>query len=372
MAGIYLHIPFCRKICGYCDFFKNASLKQKAPLLEAMQKELVLQKEYLQEPVETIYFGGGTPSVLAIDEVAQLLEVIFDTFTITKNLEITFEANPDDLNSDYLQSLKDLGINRLSIGIQSFDDKVLQFMNRRHSAREAVACVQKARTVGFENLSLDIIYGIPHTDVAFLQKNLQQLCELEPAHISAYHLTIEQGTPFAHLRNKGKLREITDENSEKQYQFLVKYLYEKGYEQYEISNFCKNGKVSQHNTAYWQQVPYLGIGASAHSYNQETRHWNIANLKKYIEALQNNQLPCEVEQLSEKDKFNDYVMVRLRTKWGIDLDYIQNEFGNSYVRSVEKIVRQNSESFQLQAPFLHLKKEAFLRSDYLIAKFFVT
>ncbi len=249
----------------------------------------------------------------------------------------------------------------MSIGIQSFDDKVLQFMNRRHSAQEAVACVQKAKAVGFENLSLDIIYGIPHTDVAFLQKN-----------ISAYHLTIEQGTPFAHLRNKGKLREITEENSEKQYRYLVQYLQQEGYEQYEISNFCKDGKISKHNTSYWLQIPYLGIGASAHSYNQTTRHWNIANLKKYIEALQNNQLPCEVEQLSEKDKFNDYIMVRLRTKWGIDLDYIQNEFGSSYVRSIEKIVRQNSESFELQAPFLYLKKEAFLRSDYLIAKFFVT
>ncbi len=372
MAGIYLHIPFCRKVCGYCDFFKNVSLKRKEPLLAAMQKEIVLRKDYLGEPVETIYFGGGTPSVLAINEIDKLLSVVYDTFSIAKNPEITFEVNPDDLDTYYLQSLKNLGINRLSIGIQSFDDKVLQFMNRRHSAREAIACIQRARAVGFENLSLDIIYGIPHTDVAFLQKNLQQLCNLQPTHISAYHLSIEQGTPFAHLQDKGKLRQITDENSEKQYRFLVQYLDKKGYEQYEISNFCKEGKISKHNTAYWQQVPYLGIGASAHSYNQTTRHWNIANLKKYIESLQNNQLPCEVEKLSEKEMFNDYIMVRLRTKWGIDLDYIQENFGMPYLINVERIVRKNKESFELQYPFISLKKEAFLRSDYLIAKFFVT
>lgn len=371
MAGIYLHIPFCRKICGYCDFFKNASLRHKADLLKAMQKEILLQKEYLNEAVETVYFGGGTPSVLEKDEIAQLLATIGQNFTLTKHPEITFEANPDDLTVSYLKNLKELGINRLSIGIQSFDDIVLQFMNRRHSAQEAIHCVQTARTVGFENLSLDIIYGVPNTNLPYLEKNLQQLCSLKPVHISAYHLTIEQGTPFAHLKKKGKLKEIADKNSQEQYDFLVQYLQEQGYEQYEISNFCKDGTISQHNTNYWTQRPYLGIGPSAHSYDKASRHWNVSNLKKYITTIEQGKLPSEQEILSKEEQFNDYIMVRLRTKWGIDMDYIQKKFGEKFRENILQIVAQHKQDFVIQLPHIYLKPKAFLRSDYLIAKFFV-
>ncbi|PVX52054.1 oxygen-independent coproporphyrinogen-3 oxidase [Balneicella halophila] len=371
MAGIYLHIPFCRKVCGYCDFFKNASLKHKEPLLKAMKKEIFLRKNYLNEPIETIYFGGGTPSILKIAEVENLLQTIYDNFEISKNIELTFEANPDDLSKEYLQGLKNIGVNRLSIGIQSFDDKVLEFMNRRHTAEEAIRCVKNAKQAGFDNLSLDIIYGIPNSDVEYLKENLRQLCELQPTHISAYHLTIEQGTPFGHLKKKGKLHEIADENSEKQYLFLVEYLQKQCYEQYEISNFCKSGKISQHNTNYWMQKPYLGIGPSAHSYNKEMRQWNISNLKKYITGIEKEDLPAESEELSVKDKFNDYIMVRLRTKWGIDLEYVQKTFGNFYLENVKKVLKENKEDFVLKNTTLLLKPERFLRSDYLIAKFFV-
>lgn len=371
MAGIYLHIPFCRKVCGYCDFFKNANLGQKQALLAAIKKEIFIQKNYLNEAVETVYFGGGTPSVLTIQEVAGLLESINDHFHLATDTEITFEANPDDLTTNYLKDLKQLGINRLSIGIQSFDDEVLRFMNRRHTAQEAINCVKQAKAVGFDNLSLDIIYGIPDTDSNYLQYNLQKICDLAPVHISAYHLTIEQGTPFAHLKQKGKLHEIPDSDSESQYTFLVAFLDKKGYEQYEISNFCRDGQISRHNTNYWMQKPYLGLGPSAHSYNKKCRQWNIANIKTYISAVETSKLPYEEEELSIKDKFNDYVMVRLRTKWGIDLSYIEKVFGYSYVQNIEKLVAANPNEFQRNASFITLKPEAFLRSDYLIAKFFV-
>lgn len=371
MAGIYLHIPFCRKLCGYCDFFKNTSLQHKEALLAAMLKEINLRKEYINEAVGTIYFGGGTPSTLTIEEVAAFLKTIRQNFIVTENAEVTFEANPDDLTPDYLHNLKAEGINRLSIGIQSFDDTVLQFMNRRHTAAEAIRSVENARRSGFENLSLDIIYGIPATDVSYLQTNLEQLCALQPTHISAYHLTIEQGTTFAHLRNKGKLQEITDENSSAQYTFLIQFLQQQGYEQYEISNFCKDNKIAKHNTNYWMQTPYLGIGPSAHSYNQKSRHWNVSNLKKYTNTLQKEQLPCESETLNTKDQFNDYVMVRLRTKWGIDLEYIRQNFGANYVQNVLKTINAHSKDFKKQGSHVCLKSEAFLHSDYLIAKFFV-
>ncbi len=340
-------------------------------LLDAMQQEISQRKDYLNEPVETIYFGGGTPSVLKTKEIAQFLETISANFEISKTPEITFEANPDDLSLAYLSELKKLGINRLSIGIQSFDDKVLQFMNRRHTAEEAIACVKKVQKVGFNNLSLDIIYGIPNTDVVYLEENLHQLCTLAPTHISAYHLTIEQGTPFSHLKKKGKLHEITDENSEKQYKFLVAFLAKHGYEQYEISNFCKNGKISRHNSSYWQQKPYLGIGPSAHSYDGDSRSWNIANLKQYIQKIQQNEAIYESETLTKNDKFNDYIIVRLRTKWGIDLEYIRKNFSEKYVKNVQKVISQHSEDFNIQNSKIQLNPAAFLRSDYLIAKFFV-
>lgn len=371
MAGIYIHIPFCRKVCGYCDFFKNVSLQHKDVLLNSMTQELFLRKNYLTEPIKTIYFGGGTPSILKIEEIEKILCAIYANFEVSESIEFTLEANPDDLTQTYLEGLKSIGVNRLSIGIQSFDDKVLSFMNRRHTAQEAINCVKKATATGFENLSLDIIYGIPNTDTEYLQRNLQQLCALQPSHISAYHLTIEQGTPFEHLKKKGKLKEVADENSESQYNFLVNYLKKEGYEQYEISNFCKSGKISQHNSSYWKQTPYLGIGPSAHSYNQIARHWNISNLKKYIASLEQGEIPMESEVLSIEDKYNDYIMVRLRTKWGIDLEYIREKFGEYYVKNTEQVINEDSTFFDIKFPFIRLKSEVFLRSDYLIAKFFV-
>lgn len=373
MAGIYIHIPFCRRLCGYCDFYKVMSLRYKSPLLEAISKELIQEKGFLQnEVISTIYFGGGTPSILSPAEIDSILGTIFSHFTLSKQLEITFEANPDDLTLDYLRGIKSLGINRLSIGIQSFDDKILKFMNRRHTADEAIKCVHLAKEVGFENLSLDIIYGVPLTDKFYLQRNLNQLCELSPQHISAYHLSVEEGTPFEFLRRKGKLTEISENNSEEQYKQLLEFLSSRGYKQYELSNFCIDGKISQHNSNYWNQLPYLGVGPSAHSYDRKTRRWNISNVRKYIDAIERNIPSFEMETLTLQDKINDYIMVKLRTIEGIDLNTINVLFGSRYLAHIIEIALRFSMDLHIEGDNIRIKSEAFLKSDYLIEKFFVT
>lgn len=373
MAGIYIHIPFCRKRCGYCDFYKITSLETKEPLLKAIAKELIEKKDFLQsETISTIYFGGGTPSVLSPSEISVVLETIFSHFDVCKLPEITFEANPDDLTTNYLKDIKSVGINRLSIGIQSFDDTVLKFMNRRHTSEEAVKCVRSAQKVGFDNLSLDIIYGIPKTDRLYLQRNLEQLCALKPQHISAYHLSVEQGTPFGFLKKKGKLTEISEGNSEEQYIYLVDFLRSQKYEQYELSNFCIDGKVSQHNSNYWNQLPYLGVGPSAHSYDKNTRRWNVANIRKYLDAIENGTVSFEMETLTLQDKINDYIMVKLRTTKGMNLNTIRTLFGAKYLEHITKTAQRFSTDLHIVENHIRIKSEAFLKSDYLIEKFFVT
>lgn len=373
MSGLYIHIPFCRKRCNYCDFHKDISLEKKASLIDAILVELKLQKSYLSDKnIETIYFGGGTPSILSHDEIMTILETIYEYYDIDSNAEVSFEANPDDLTKSYLQLLKNTVINRLSIGIQSFDDKILQFMNRRHSAKQAIDCVKEARQVGFENISLDLIYGIPNTDSKYLENNLQKLTELSPEHISAYHLSIEEGTPFYNMRKRKKLFEITDKESEKQYKLLVKFLQDTGYDQYEISNFCLDDKISRHNTNYWRQKEYLGIGPSAHSYDgSSSRQWNISNTEMYISSLKNKETPFEKEVLSLKDRFNDYIMVCLRTKWGIDIDYIKTSWGEDFKSYFLKFVSQHNDHFEINKNRIKIKQSSFLQTDYLIRKIFV-
>lgn len=373
MSGLYIHIPFCRKRCNYCDFHKDISLEKKASLIDAILVELKLQKSYLSDKnIETIYFGGGTPSILSHDEIMTILETIYEYYDIDSNAEVSFEANPDDLTRSYLQLLKNTVINRLSIGIQSFEDKVLQFMNRRHSAKQAIDCVKEARQVGFENISLDLIYGIPNTDSKYLENNLQKLTELSPEHISAYHLSIEEGTPFYNMRKRKKLFEITDKESEKQYKLLVKFLQDTGYDQYEISNFCLDDKISRHNTNYWRQKEYLGIGPSAHSYDgSSSRQWNISNTEMYISSLKNKETPFEKEVLSLKDRFNDYIMVCLRTKWGIDIDYIKTSWGEDFKSYFLKFVSQHNDHFEINKNRIKIKQSSFLQTDYLIRKIFV-
>jgi oxygen-independent coproporphyrinogen-3 oxidase len=329
MAGIYLHIPFCKQACNYCNFHFSTSLRLKDELLEALKAEITLQKHYLDgQTIETIYFGGGTPSLLSSEEIMKIWDVIETSFPNQDLKEVTLEANPDDLSKDYLKALKSTPINRLSIGIQSFHDKDLQYMNRAHNAKEADYAVKTAQDAGLDNISIDLIYGTPTmTDKEWLQ-NIQTALALNVTHISSYALTVEPKTALAHAIEKGKTKE--PDNSQTAYQFeqLMQSLTTAGFEHYEISNFALPDKYAIHNTNYWKGKHYLGLGPSAHSYNNKSRQWNVANNAAYIKSiLAERKVPFEIEQLSFENRFNEYVMISLRTMWGADLNYMASNFG---------------------------------------------
>jgi oxygen-independent coproporphyrinogen-3 oxidase len=321
MAGIYIHIPFCKQACHYCDFHFSTSLKYKDELLQSLQKEIRLQKDYLTgENIETIYFGGGTPSLLTADEINLLLNTITGLHTVSAKAEITLEANPDDLSKDKLPTLRQTPINRLSIGIQSFFDEDLLWMNRVHRADEAEASIKRAQDTGLENLTADLIYGYPLLSDEKWKYNMDKLFGLEIPHVSSYSMTVEPQTALASFINKKKQPAMNDEQSAAQFLMLMDAMQTRGFEHYEISNFCKPGQYSRHNSNYWRGVKYLGIGPSAHSYNGETRQWNIANNGKYIGALEAGVLPAETEILTETNHLNEYIMTSLRTIWGLDLN----------------------------------------------------
>jgi len=325
MAGIYIHIPFCKQACFYCDFHFSTSLKYKDELLQALIKEISLQKNYLDgETVETIYFGGGTPSLLNADEINLLVGTITGLHAVSSNAEITLEANPDDLNKDKLQSLRQTDINRFSIGIQSFFDDDLEWMNRVHRSNEAEASVKRAQDAGFENITVDLIYGYPLLNDQKWKYNLDKVFELGVPHISSYSMTVEPKTALAAFIKKKKQAEMNDQQSAGQFILLMDAMEQKGFEHYEISNFCRPGHYSRHNANYWKGVKYLGIGPSAHSYNGDTRQWNVANNAKYIQALETGQVPAETEVLTEADRLNEYIMTSLRTIWGLDLDKLNS------------------------------------------------
>jgi len=320
MAGIYIHIPFCKQACHYCDFHFSTSLKYKDELLQALIKEITLQKSYLDnETVETIYFGGGTPSILCADELNMLIGTITSLHTVSANAEITIEANPDDLDKAKLQALRQTNINRFSIGIQSFFDDDLMWMNRVHRAAEAEAAVKRAQDIGFENITVDLIYGYPLLSDAKWKYNLDKVFELDIPHVSSYSMTVEPQTALASFIKKKKQPAMDEQQSAEQFILLMDAMQTHGFEHYEISNFCKPGHYSRHNSNYWKGVKYLGIGPSAHSYNGETRQWNVANNAKYMQSLETGKIPAETELLTETDRLNEYIMTSLRTMWGLDL-----------------------------------------------------
>ncbi|MBL4703229.1 MAG: radical SAM family heme chaperone HemW [Flavobacteriales bacterium] len=325
MSGIYIHIPYCKKACHYCDFHFSTTLHTKTDLIESMVREIEDRKNYLEEPVETIYFGGGTPSLLDKDEIDTLLKVISTCFNVIPNPEITLEANPDDLTSSKLIDLKSSMINRLSIGIQSFRNQDLELMNRAHNAKEAFTSVKIAKELGFDNITIDLIYGIPNLSLDAWQENIESALSLDIQHLSAYCLTIEERTVFHKWQSSKKIALPEDQVSLAQFRLMQKQLKANGFEQYEISNFGKPGFYSKHNANYWRQKTYLGIGPSAHSFNGTTRSWNVRNNPTYIKAIQSGTAYSEEEVLSEKDKFNEYILTGLRTKWGISLE-ILNQF----------------------------------------------
>ncbi|MFC5411032.1 radical SAM family heme chaperone HemW [Larkinella bovis] len=322
---LYIHIPFCKQACHYCDFHFSTSLQQKTALVNALCREIERQNDYLPtRHLETVYFGGGTPSLLSEGELDQIFETIHRQYTLAPGAEITLEANPDDLvgsPADRLHPLRFLRkyVNRLSIGIQSFHEPNLRLMNRAHSATEAEQCVRLAQEAGFENLTIDLIYGVPAETHAIWQADLTKAVALQVPHISAYCLTIEPGTVFGNWQKKGRLQAADDDFAAEQFTSLVQTLRANGYAQYEISNFARPGWEARHNSSYWKQRPYLGIGPSAHSFDGKNRQYNIAHNTHYIRAIENGELPATVEELSRADRVNDYLLTGLRTHWGCDL-----------------------------------------------------
>lgn len=340
MAGFYVHIPFCRKVCYYCDFHFVASLKNKDLLLKSMCNEIQLRSnEWNKEEFDTIYVGGGTPTVLNIKELSFIIETIYSKYTIRNENEFTIEANPDDLSAEYLKDLlKKTPVNRLSIGVQSFQNKDLELINRRHNSNQAINCIEAAKNEGFNNITIDLIYGIPGMTLDDWKRNLDQFLALEIPHLSAYHLSIEPKTVFGVWQKKNKISPINEDLSQQQYQYLIDTLSKAGYEHYEIANFALKGFQSIHNTSYWRNVPYLGIGPSAHSYNGKKRRWNLSNNDLYTKFLEQGSINYfEEETLSLNDKFNDYILTSLRTSWGIDLETIKIQFGEIYLNHVIKI-----------------------------------
>jgi len=331
MSGIYIHIPFCKQACHYCDFHFSTSMKKKDEMVLALTKEISMRKEeFKNEVVETIYFGGGTPSVLAIEDLRLLIDAVLKNYNIVENPEITVEANPDDLNNEFIRQLANSSINRLSIGIQSFFEEDLKMMNRAHNAEEAKKCLEEA-TKHFDNISLDLIYGIPGMSNEQWMQNIATALSFGIPHISSYALTVEPKTALHSFIQKGIIPPPEDEVAQEHFEILVEKLEEAGFIHYELSNFGQENYFSKNNSSYWLGKKYIGIGPSAHSYDGEKRGWNVSNNALYIKSLQEGKLPLETETLSKTDRYNEYVMTGLRTIWGISLDRIQNEFGTTYL-----------------------------------------
>ena len=355
MAGIYIHIPFCKQACHYCDFHFSTSLKHKDDMIRALQAEIGWRKDELgNEKIETIYFGGGTPSVLSVDEINKLITAVHQHFEVTPDPEITLEANPDDLSKEKIKELSQTPINRLSIGVQSFFDDDLLLMNRSHNAQNAYESVAEARKY-FDNITLDLIYGIPNMSMEKWQANIDKALALNVPHISSYALTVEPKTTLHHLIQKGEIPLPDDGVAHEHFLRLVEVLQANGFVHYELSNFGLPGYFSQNNTAYWQGKKYLGIGPSAHSFDGISRSWNVANNVRYIQHIDQQNLPSEKEYLSLADRYNEYIMTGLRTIWGVSLDKIQADFGAKF----ENYLRLNAQKYldnqQLVIEGNHLK-----------------
>lgn len=364
-SSLYIHIPFCKRLCGYCDFFKTMSLSHKPEVLQRIALEMAERAPMLEgTTLKTIYFGGGTPTVCTPDELGSLLLAAREIFDCPEVEEVTVEANPDDLTEEYLEGLRRVGINRLSIGIQSFRDEDLTFMNRRHNAQEAVKAVRRARKAGFDNISIDLIYGLEGVTLEEWRYSVERAVELGVEHISAYHLTIEENTLFG----KRGVGTAPEELSDREYEVLCEVLREAGYEHYEISNFALPGRGSRHNSAYWRGTPYLGLGPGAHSFDgKQTRSWNIPSIKSYLEGRS-----LESETLSPKERYEEVVMVSLRTKEGVDLGQIETQFGHAKRAEFEAISKDFLERKILvrEGKNIAFAEGSWLISDSIIAEYF--
>ncbi|MDZ7614155.1 MAG: radical SAM family heme chaperone HemW [Flavobacteriaceae bacterium] len=373
MAGIYVHIPFCKQACFYCDFHFSTSLKNKGAMVDAIKQELILRKSELQDRIGTIYFGGGTPSLLTVEEIQELLKVIETHYTVDREAEITLEANPDDLGLEKIKALSHTKINRLSIGIQSFFDEDLKYMNRAHTAKEAMDSLKHAKDY-FDNITTDLIYGIPGMTKERWKQNLEQIFNLKIPHLSCYALTVEEKTALASFIKKGTYLPVNETLAQSHFELLVKECRKNQMIQYEISNFAKSGYFSKHNSAYWKREAYLGIGPSAHSFVDNSRSWNIANNTLYIKALGNNELPSEKELLTNKDIFNEMIMTGLRTIWGLDLEEIAAKFSHEIsemlLRTAQKYIDQGQ--LKKKGNTLLLTSKAKFFGDGISAGLFMT
>jgi oxygen-independent coproporphyrinogen-3 oxidase len=377
MVGIYIHIPFCKIRCIYCDFFSSISLNKKTQYVEALCNELELRKDYLQgEEIRTIYFGGGTPSQFSKEDFNKIfskIAQIMGSDENKENKEITLEVNPDDVDSEYAESLKGLPFNRISMGVQSFHDGELRFLNRRHNAQKAIQAVRICRERGFHNISIDLMYGLPGQTLKTWEDTLSQALNLNIQHISAYHLIYEAGTKLHELLSRKKIVPVDEEFSVEMFSKMIDRLQANGFEHYEISNFAKPGFISKHNSSYWNGTCYLGIGASAHSFNGKTRQWNIAHIDEYIENINRGILPLETEIIGEKEAYNDFILTRMRTMKGINLHELESRFGTEKKLYCLQQARKHVEyqTVQLEDNHLKLTRKGIFISDGIMSDLFV-
>ena len=370
MAGIYLHIPFCKTRCIYCDFYSTTRSEMTDRYVSALCRELELRKSYLdKEPVETIYFGGGTPSQLSKENFDKIFETIEKEYNLEQCREITLEANPDDLTPEYIKMLESLPFNRISIGIQTFNEQTLRLLKRRHTAGQAISAVKECRMAGFQNISIDLMYGLPGETPESWKADLEQAISLNVEHISAYHLIYEEGTPLYEMLQRHKVEEVDEDSSVYFFALMIGRLTEAGFQHYEISNFCKPNKYSQHNSSYWTGKKYLGCGPSAHSFNGSTRQWNVSSLDKYIVGMEKGIPDFEIEELDVTTRYNDFVITSLRTMWGLSLNHLEEEFGSEF----KQYCLENAQTYldsgklEIRDNTLFLSKEGIFISDGIMS-----
>ena len=372
MSGIYVHVPYCKRKCSYCDFYSVANSRSKNEFAQLIENEIDLRANYLNNNhVETIYFGGGTPSTLSIQEIEKILNAISKHFAVAKNSEVTLEANPDDLSPEFLTNLRKIGINRLSIGVQSLCDNDLKQLDRRHNAAQAINAVTHAQKSGFKDISIDLIYGLPYSSNQIWEKNLTTAFALPITHLSCYHLIYETGTPLHQNLKSGSIKPVDEEISVKQFNLLQQYAQQFGFEHYEISNLSKKGHHSRHNTSYWKQIPYLGLGPSAHSYNGETRCWNARSIEQWGNSVKNGQPNPETETLTKVEKINEYFLTSLRTIWGANLSYISSKFGQENASKAQHTATKYAKAgkMTIEGNIIKINPEHFLTSDGIIVDF---
>ena len=373
MAGIYIHIPFCRKACHYCNFHFSTQTQHINAFVEALLIEIELRGNYISSPIQTIYFGGGTPSLLSAEQISSIVQKLQTNFDLTQLEEFTLEANPDDISSDNLLLWKNMGVNRLSLGIQSFQNEALAWMNRAHEVNQSHQAIQMAQYAGFNNISIDLIYGTPHYTKAHLLADLKIIEEYKIPHVSCYALTVEEKTALHSMIEKGKMQKVATEVQAEHFEIIVDYLNNIGFEHYEISNFAKPGNRSKHNSSYWKGIPYIGLGPSAHSYNGTGRQWNVANNALYIQSLEKRELTFEIEQLDQAAQYNEYMMISLRCIEGFDLKHIESSFGKAYGEHTQSVIQKLEAQDVLEQTNngYCLNKSAKFLADGIASEFFI-